>query len=94
MEVAKIGIMIYFVAFIPAGVNIVNIGFLQAIERSKFSIFLSLMRGLVLIFIILNIFSKLLGLYGVWMTIPVVEFSVLIISTLLVSSVKNKINIY
>lgn len=91
MEVAKVGIMIYFIAFIPAGVNIINIGFLQAIEKSRFSIFLSLMRGLILIFIILNIFSNIFGLNGVWMTIPIVEFLVVIISTLLVRYVENKV---
>lgn len=91
MEVAKNGIMIYFIAFIPTGVNIVNVGFLQSIEKSKLSTLLSLTRGLILIIIIINIFPKIFGLNGVWMTMPIVETLALIISCILVKRVKNSL---
>lgn len=84
MEISVNGIRIYFIGFIIMGVNILNVGLMQAIEKSKISTMLSLLRGLVLIVIVLNLFSKYFGLNGVWMTIPIVEGITFIVSTLLI----------
>ncbi|MGL4571138.1 MAG: MATE family efflux transporter [Clostridium sp.] len=84
LDITVNGIRIYFIAFVPMGLNILNIGFMQSIEMSKASITLSIVRGLVLIVLLVNILSALFGLNGVWMTIPVVEAITLIISTFII----------
>ncbi|MEG2868489.1 MAG: MATE family efflux transporter [Terrisporobacter sp.] len=84
LEITVNGIRIYFIAFVPMGLNILNIGFMQSLEMSKASITLSIVRGLVLIVLLVNILSALFGLNGVWMTIPVVEVITLIVSTFII----------
>lgn len=93
LEIATKGIRIYFLAFIPMGINIVNIGFLQSIEKSKLSTWLSLIRGFVLIIIVLNIFSIIFGVDGVWMTIPIVESITIILSGIIVKKIEGRIGI-
>lgn len=93
LEIATKGIRIYFLAFIPMGINIVNIGFLQSIEKSKLSTSLSLIRGLVLVIIILNTFSVMFGVDGVWMTTPIVESITIILSGIVVKKVEERIGI-
>lgn len=93
LDIATKGIKIYFLAFIPMGVNIVNIGFLQSIEKSKLSTGLSLIRGFLLIIIVLNIFSAIFGVNGVWMTIPIVESITIILSGIIVKKLEGRIGI-
>ncbi|MGL4763318.1 MAG: MATE family efflux transporter [Sarcina sp.] len=76
------GMRLYFISFILMGVNIVGIAYLQAIQKNKVSFILSTFRGLILTIVLVFMLSKLFGLTGVWLTIPVVEvitFAVFII---------------
>ncbi|MGL4848793.1 MAG: MATE family efflux transporter [Clostridium sp.] len=80
LKIASLGIKIYFVALIPMGLNILNVGFMQSIEKSRKATLVSFLRGLVLIIIFLEVLSKLFGLNGIWLTTPVVEFIALFLS--------------
>lgn len=73
MDITSRGIRSYFIAFIPMGVNIVTIGFLQSIEKSKISTIVSLIRGFILISVVIMIMAYVLGVNGVWFTVPIVE---------------------
>ena len=81
----------YFLSFIVMGVNIVSIGFMQSIERSKVSTIISLIRGFVLISIVIVIMSYIMGLTGAWLTVPIVE-SITFIYTIIIT--KRGINVY
>lgn len=74
------GIRIYFSAFIFMGLNIVLTSFMQSKEYSKSSFILSISRGFILVIIALMILPRFLGIRGVWMTLPVVEFLTTIIA--------------
>lgn len=93
MEIATQGIKLYFAAFIFMGINVVNIGFLQYIEKSKVSTVISFIRGFVLTITIISLFSKFFGITGVWITVPVVEIITLIISTILIKKDEERFRI-
>lgn len=67
------GLRIYFISFILMGVNIVCIAYLQAVQKNKVSFILSTFRGLILTIILVLLLSKIFGIVGVWITIPLVE---------------------
>lgn len=73
LDITCSGIRIYFLAFIVMGINIVSIGFVQSIERSRISTIISLIRGFILISIVIVVMSYLMGLTGAWLTVPIVE---------------------
>lgn len=72
------GSRIYFFALILIGVNIINVGYLQAIEKSKASLFLSLLRGMIFITILVSILPRFFHINGVWATVPIAEVLTLI----------------
>ncbi|MGL5575817.1 MAG: MATE family efflux transporter [Sarcina sp.] len=68
------GLRLYFIAFIFMGINIVGIAYLQAMQKNKISFLLSTFRGLILTVVLVFVLSKIWGLTGVWLTVPIVEF--------------------
>ena len=89
LEITSQGIRLYFIAFIFMGINVVSIGFMQSIERSKTSTIISLIRGFILISIVIVIMSYLMGLTGVWLTVPIVEIITLIYTIVAIKRDKN-----
>lgn len=67
------GIRLYFPAFMILGVNLVVTTFLQCQKMAKEAFFLSLMRGIVLVVILLAGLSRLGGVVGVWLVMPFTE---------------------
>lgn len=72
-QIAIIAIRIYFIAFITMGANIVLGGYFQAIEMSKIAIFISLLRGLVIVGVMIFILPIILGVNGIWLSVPLTE---------------------
>lgn len=79
LEITKQGIYLYFIAFLFNGINMVNVAYLQAVEKSKESSLLSSLRGLVFIILFISILPRVLGVDGVWLTIPSAEGITLLI---------------
>lgn len=75
------GIKIYFSSFILMGLNIVLTSFMQSKEYSRVSFIISLCRGFIFVIIALIILPKLMGIDGVWMTLPLVEFTTAVMAT-------------
>ncbi|EGT3616255.1 MATE family efflux transporter [Clostridium perfringens] len=90
LSITKQGIYLYFIAFLFNGMNIVNVAYLQSVEKAKESSLLSSLRGLIFVIIFISILPRILGVYGVWLTIPSAELATLII--FLIFQLKNKIN--
>ena len=72
-QIAIIAIRIYFIAFITMGANIVLGGYFQAIEMSKVAIFISLLRGLVIVGVMIFILPIIFGVNGIWLSVPLTE---------------------
>lgn len=88
LSITKQGIYLYFIAFLFNGSNILNVAYLQAIEKAKESSLLSTLRGLVFVILFIIILPRIIGVTGVWLTIPCAELSTLLI--FLIFEMKNK----
>lgn len=85
------GIRLYFTAFLFLGTNIVLCSILAAVQKTGLSFFLSLLRGILLILIFLFPLSSLLGMKGVWLTLPCAEFFTLLTGIILIRCSKNRL---
>lgn len=80
LDLAKNGAKIYAFAFIFSGFSIIYSSYFTAIGYAKESIIIALSRGLIFIVIGIIILPKLLGISGIWLTIPFAEVITCIIS--------------
>ena len=71
--IARGGLVIYFISYFAACFNIVLAGFLSAMERADFGFVISLMRGLAVIAPAAILLSRVFGITGVWIAVPVAE---------------------
>lgn len=90
LEITVKGIYLYFIAFLFNGVNMVNVAYLQAVEKSKESSLLSSARGLIFIILFISTLPRFLGIDGVWLTIPCAEFATLLLFILFEFRAKRK----
>ena len=60
------GLRIYFLGFLFAGINIMLVAYFSAVDRAVPAITGSLMRGVIAIAISAVILSRLFGINGVW----------------------------
>jgi len=82
-SIANEGIKIYFTAFFVMGLNIVTTSFFASINEAKESFIISIIRGLIVVIPLILLLSRLFGMTGVWITIPLAEVSTLLISIML-----------
>lgn len=78
--VAQTGVRLYFVAFLPMGINLLISYYLQSILSVKKSLYISLLRNVILSSAAILIFPFLFGGNSLWVVMPVVEIVVLFIS--------------
>jgi Na+-driven multidrug efflux pump len=69
------GLRLSFLMFPIVGFQIVTSNFFQSTGKSKISIFLSLIRQVLLLIPALIILPRFLGLNGVWLSLPASDFS-------------------
>lgn len=87
-RIAGFGVRIYFIAFIPLGINLLTSYYLQAVLQPKKSLCISILRNVLLSGIGILILPLLFGGNVLWGIIPSVEGIVLCIS--MVVLYKNK----
>lgn len=78
LEVAAHAIPYYFIAFLLVGVNLITNYYYQAIGESRYSVLISLSRGLIFVLIGLMILPGLLGIVGIWLVVPFAELCTLV----------------
>lgn len=83
------GIRLYFISFLLMGLNTVLISYLQAMEYSKYSISLSIARGLVFVLTGIIILPFFFGMNGVWLTIPLAELLTVFLAIVLFQPVRK-----
>lgn len=84
VEIAIEGFRIVFIVFPIAGFQIVSSNFFQSIGKAKKSIFLSLIRQVILLTPLLIILPHSMGIKGVWWAMPISDLGSTIITTFLV----------
>ncbi|MDO5712903.1 MAG: MATE family efflux transporter [Tissierellia bacterium] len=89
IPITTTGIRIYFLSFLCMGVNIVLTSYIQSKEEAKASLIISLLRGLILVLLLVNLLPKWIGIKGVWWTLPLTEFLTLFISFFLFSKIRR-----
>ena len=73
IPLAREGLRLYFVGFFFAGINIVMTAYLSAVELPKQGMFLSLLRGAILLVPLVLILPQFLEMTGVWLSFPLCE---------------------
>lgn len=91
-DLAHVGLRIYFIGFIIAGVNIFCASFYAATERPKMASLVAIMRGIVAILLSSVTLSYLLGMTGVWMAFPVAELMTFVVMIAVALRINNKHN--
>ncbi len=77
-KLATDGIVIYFLGFFFAGINIVMAAFMSAIDKAKRGMVISLMRSCVLLVPMVLVLSSIFKINGVWSAFVVTEATILI----------------
>lgn len=72
-DYAVVGLRLYFLGFLFAGVNIFATSALSATNIPSWAFAVSILRGLVLILICAFVMSALFGMIGVWLAFPTAE---------------------
>ncbi len=80
MSVGMYAIRIYFIAYLPMGLNIISATFHQSLESSREATIISLGRGLIFLIPVLFSLSAWFGVNGIWATVPLSETLTLILS--------------
>ena len=72
-EIAVNGMHIYFTAFLFAGANIISAAYFSAVDKPGRAFLISCLRGFLFVLPLAFILSALLGLNGIWLTVPAAE---------------------
>lgn len=83
-EIASDGMKIYFLNLFFSGINIIAGAYLSSADRPKQAFAISILRGVLFIIPVACVFSRLWGLQGIWMSVPVTEILVCILALILV----------
>ncbi|MDU2064173.1 MAG: MATE family efflux transporter [Sporomusaceae bacterium] len=86
IQFAVQGAEVYAFAFLINGLNVIVSGYFTAICYPKNAAFIALSKGLVWVGIGIVILPKLLGIQGIWLTVPIAELITFILSLLLIRS--------
>ena len=79
-QIARAGLRVYFIAFIPMGIHLLTSYYLQSILSVKSSLFISLLRNVILSSTAILTFPLIFGGNSLWLVMPVVECLVLVLS--------------
>ena len=86
--IAVSGMPLFALGFVPFAVNIVAIGYYQSVERDSSAMFITVMRGYVLMLLCFWLMPKLAGVNGIWLAVPVAELLTCVL--ILVMYLKNR----
>lgn len=78
--IARIGVRIYFAAFLPMGINLLTSYYLQSVQHVKQSLTISLLRNVILSGAAILLFPLIFGGNSLWLVMPTVELFVLVLS--------------
>lgn len=88
--IAGYGLRMYFIAFLPFGINLLTSYYFQAIIKTKQSLCISLVRNIFLSGICIILFPIVFGGASLWCVMPFVELATLVLSIILLRTAKLK----
>jgi Na+-driven multidrug efflux pump len=91
LNLAVKGSKLYAFGFLICGFNIINSGYFTAMGNAKASVIISASRGIVFIFLGINVLPMIIGMNGVWLTVPFAELITFIIGRYLVKRTNSLI---
>ncbi len=74
LTMAVPAIRLYFLSFLVSVWNIMNSAYFQAVVKPKYSLLITLLRGVVLNSVLVFLLPALAGVSGIWITVTVSEF--------------------
>lgn len=92
LEVGVNGIRIYLSMLPVIGFQIISSNYFQSIGKAKVSMFLSMLRQVILLIPLLLILPKIYGLNGIWLAGPISDFTSALITAILFFNDIKKIN--
>lgn len=78
--IARVGVRMYFVAFLPMALNLLTSYYLQSVQRVNQSLSISLLRNVILSGAAIILFPLVFGGNSLWLVMPTVEILVLLLS--------------
>ncbi|SHK06732.1 putative efflux protein, MATE family [Clostridium cavendishii DSM 21758] len=91
IEIGVKGLKIFLFMMPVIGFQIISANFFQSIGKAKISIFLSLLRQVIILIPMLIILPKFLGLTGVWLSGPIADFTSSVITGVFLFREFNKL---
>lgn len=79
LAMSPTAIRIYFLGFLVMGMNMFAVGYFQSTVKPHLSLLICLLRGCVLSILFVTLLAPLLGIVGIWASVPLAEFTTLII---------------
>lgn len=84
VEIAVEGIRLFFIGYLFIGISFVYMTYLQSTGKVWFATAIILCRSFVLYLVFLFVLPKILGVNGIWLSMPVAELSMAILIVLIV----------
>lgn len=91
IDMAAQGSRIMGFAFVLNGFNIFSASFFTALDNAKWSLVISINRGLLIIVVGITVLPLMLGTSGIWLTVPLAELLTAFIAALLLRRVFRKL---
>ncbi len=73
VTMGAIAVVLYFISLPFTGMNTILMYYFQSIERSLCTFAIAILRGILLVWAALELFSRLWGLHGVWLALTAAE---------------------
>jgi putative MATE family efflux protein len=85
-QIAREGLVIYFIGFFFAGINIILTMYLSASEHAKEAFAISMARGCIIIVPMALMLSRIWGMTGIWLSFVITEGIVMLITIFTVAN--------
>ncbi|EFC98275.1 hypothetical protein CLOSTHATH_03523, partial [Hungatella hathewayi DSM 13479] len=84
-------VRIYFLSFFAMGFNILYSTYFQSVMKPGYSLFICMMRGMVLNAVLVFLLPIAFGVTGIWSVMPVTEFLTLFVCRFLLTAQNKKL---
>lgn len=78
ISLAVTGIRLFFIAYLFMGINFVMMSYFQSIAQIRMATWITAAREIIFMMIFILILPPFIGVYGVWLSIPLAELMVMI----------------
>jgi len=78
LALAVTGIRLFFIAYLFMGINFVMMSYFQSISQIRMATWITAAREIIFMMIFILILPPLIGVYGVWISIPLAELVVML----------------